>query len=251
MTDEFSDAEKEQLDALDRWVRSNPRGDSEPSISEERMKELTQSAIRVGQERQLHKRRGRRLKMVAAVAVAAATVAGGAVAAYMLTADRPSEPLLGVTCRASSERDSTAVVLGPDANVDPVGRCRERWLGGSLGRLGPMGQPPHLIACVGDKGAIEVMPGEDGGCKGLGFAELDLEPSAAEVTLLKLERRVRETVNEVPCLNVAQSSSKSRQILDELGLVDWKIKINPDAVESNCTGAIIVVADQQVIIHTL
>ncbi|MBX3314271.1 MAG: hypothetical protein KF906_08115 [Actinobacteria bacterium] len=238
------------IEELGRWLRTDPPAPvGFDPMSDERMAELTERAMAEGRRRRVTRVRRRR-GLIVGVGIGVAAVSGTAVAALVERGPEP-RPEVGVVCRAEPTADADAIVVpfGPD----PVESCRARWADGSFGELGTEGRPDELTACVDDRGTIEVLPGPRDVCVGAGMTPLDPEATADPIvaTRVELQDRIVEEINSIDCLTADEAAAAARRILDDLGLDDWPVSVNPDAIGARCAKAGIAADGDRVFVFRL
>lgn len=233
------------LDALAHWIRAQGSDDAVAALTDDRMRELTDRALAEGRRRRTSRRR-RRLAAGLGVGVLAA---GSAVAAAVALRSEPTAPEIGIVCRAEAALDASAIVIEPGS--DPIAACRARWDAGDFEDAGTSDEPRDLVACIGRPGGIEVFPGDAGTCEQLGLDQADTTPSADNGARLDLQDRLIADINEIDCLSAAEAEAEARRILAELGLDEWTVRVNDDAVGADCAKAGIETGATTVFIHRL
>ena len=121
-------------------------------------------------------RPARSARRLALVLAALLTIAGGAAAAGLFTADDVNVQA-GVGCydRAALQADTT--IMGPVA--DPVAACAALWREGVVDDR-PTAEAPPLVACTGKDQPVRVLPGDGPDtCSGLGLVPLPDDYSQA------------------------------------------------------------------------
>ncbi len=170
----------------------------------------------------------RRRRWLVAAGVSAIVVVGGAgVAAYVGT--RPSVPSAGVMCRASISNRSAIVI---ESTADPIVGCAALWARGDLpeiGRPGP-GDVPTLVACVGERGVLEVLPVSAGQtCADAGLVDADAS-GLADDPVTRLQELLALRINLTPCQPVEPAVDLVEASLREVGLTDVTVDVRePDA----------------------
>lgn len=165
----------------------------------------------------------RRRRWLVVAGVSAIVVVGGAGVAAFVGA-RPSTPTAGVVCRASIS-NSSAIVIEPSA--DPVAACADLWARGDLpeiGQKGP-GEIPRLVACVGARGTLEVLPAAKGQtCAAAGMVEADPSGSLDD-PVVALQERLAIDINVAACQAIEPATDIVEAALRELELPSWTIEV--------------------------
>jgi hypothetical protein len=123
-------------------------------------------------------RPARTARRLALVLAALLTVAGGAAAAGVFSAD-DVKVQAGVGCYQRAALQADITIVGPVA--DPVAVCAALWREGVVdGR--PVAEAPPLVACTGKDQPVRVLPGDGADtCSGLGLVPLPADYSQAAV----------------------------------------------------------------------
>ncbi len=241
------DNERELFEELSAWILAESAatpaldptsGDLDESerMSDERMAELTELVIAKGRRLQSRTPRHRRRRRLAVgTVIAVALTATTAVGAYVISREQPSSPAAGPACRAEAKVDASALVI--PVTDDPVADCRSAWDNGSLRKFGIDQPPESLTACINKQGAIEVFPGTESVCAQLGLSLADTALNVENRRIVELNDRIISDINEKDCLSAEQAEVTARRLLDDLGLDDWTVTVNADAVGAECAWA--------------
>ncbi|MGB3410871.1 MAG: hypothetical protein WBA45_06695 [Microthrixaceae bacterium] len=241
------DNERELFEELSAWILAESAGtpaldptsgdlDKSERMSDERMAELTELVISRGRRLQSRTPRRRRKRRIAVgTAIAVALTATTAVGALVLSREQPTNPAAGSACRAEAKKDASALVI--PLTDDPVAYCRSAWDSGSLKKFGIDSPPKSLTACINGQGVIEVFPGTESVCAQLGLSLADTNLNPENRRIVELNDRIISEINETDCLSAEEAESTARRILNDIGLDDWTVRINADAVGADCAWA--------------
>lgn len=156
--------------------------------------------------------------------VAATLILTTALAAGAYVLHRSATELLSIGCyeEVSLEADTTVVA---DRQADPTVTCASIWKE-AFGQ----DQPPSLVACVLESGAVGVFPGTEDTCSSLGLALLDKDQYQQEQpSLVKLKDALERRFQAADCL----TEDKARDIVNEelrrAGLTDWTVETVNDS----------------------
>lgn len=218
--------DRSPFDELMAWRRTETS-----AMSDERLAELTDEAI---QRAERHRRTSRKKRLAAGIALATALSSGTAVAAAVLLRE-PTRPQAGIVCRNAADPNADAVVIRP--SDDPVEACRSAWNDETSDEFSEPA-PSQLVACVNANGTLEVIPGDDSSCASIGYAPAAKELSPAGQTLIDLERRLVDEINEGACIPVDKAKTLAEAIVADLGLQStWQVELNSDAQGQLCAQA--------------
>lgn len=176
---------------------------------------------------------GRRRAAVAAVSagVVAAAVGGLGVAAW-ISRGQPTQPQLPVACRAEAATDADAVLI--DAQRDPIAGCQEVWRTGDLRDTRGDRPVPHLFVCIANGGVTEVFPGDGEGCADLGLEPADPQLSPESEALVAFNERIIAEINSQPCQSGDEAQAHASSLLEDAGLADWRVQIDPNTEGLPC-----------------
>lgn len=131
--------------------------------------------------------------------------------------------------------DGTTAVL-PNDGTSPVEACRAQWEAGNM-QPGVATAPP-LVACVGDEGAVEVIPAEgSGACDAAGLGEWTRQPEYEEVGTAVREARVGFHDRYQAAGNGCATEQDWRAALDgvlEQAGSPWRLEVNRVEPERRC-----------------
>jgi hypothetical protein len=165
----------------------------------------------------------RRRRWLVAAGVSAIVVVGGAgVAAFVGT--RPSAPAAGVVCRASVS-NSSAIVIEPTDT--PIAACAALWARGDLPEIDRKGsgEIPRLVACVGERGVLEVLPLSAGqSCDAVGMVDADATGTGSD-PVVALQELLAVRVNLAPCQSPDAVTDRVDESLREVGLASWTVEV--------------------------
>ena len=157
-------------------------------------------------------------RLVTAAAVVAVVGVGAAVAAVW--SKQPADAAT-VLCYSSVDVEPAAVVgMVAEPGVDPTRLCATPWTDGRLGT----GPAPDLVACVNDRDATVVVPGDTTSCERLGWPIADLRITADADIDVRVTREVPDVLAEcLPDLDAGRSAVE--RLLSELGADGWTVEV--------------------------
>lgn len=133
---------------------------------------------------------------------------------------QPSERPHEVSCyrEASTGADRAEAQVGADD--DPVSVCARLW---ESGDLWAEPRPSELASCVTPARSIAVVPGDgEESCVALGWAPLDWDASAREVSLLDAD--LRRFHLDHACPSEEEARAHAERLLERHGLEDWDVQ---------------------------
>jgi hypothetical protein len=197
----------------------------------EQIVELTYSRLSDGR---VGKRRWTRLKKLFVITSIVLSIGGSGsfAVARLITTEKPRIVLAGVVCRETATQPSNGVVLG--INGDPIGACRKNWETGTLAMARKGGPIPHLAACISKQNVVEVFPAFEEICAQMGLRIADLQLDKDQEKVVAMQKRVMEVVNNA-CVSLDAAQRVVKEILQDLKLLDWKLKIGVNAASEPCS----------------
>ncbi len=228
-------APSEDNDLVAEWIRNHPEvwDDAFPEPSEDDLDADARRVLLRSAEVAALPARRRRRTATAIVVGAVVLASGSAGVAALIRSGQPTQPALGIACRAAEGIQADAIVIPPDA--DPIAACTDRWADGDLG---PVSVVPSLTMCIAATGVVEVYPGDAAVCERLGLASADNELSAENQAVLALNDRLVEEINLAVCRPTAEVLLAVQDIVDDAELAGWIVRIRDDAArDAECAKA--------------
>jgi hypothetical protein len=211
-----------------------------PSARLQLRKEALMEEVRKDRKRPTYRKRRRRL---AAILLPAALLGVAATSYVILRSDEVVAA--GIGCHDAANNDANMAIVSTTGE-HPVDVCTRIW---NEGGLGDLGTAPPMTACVGDGGAIHVLPStEEGICTKLGFQELPEDYVREAKRFIAMRDAVVEEMYKVAtagpaternaCLSIDQSLDIARTILAEHNFDHWSVEVHPGDYEGReCANA--------------
>jgi hypothetical protein len=228
------------LDLLREHVRRKAASIEPGTSTDELVAHITLEHHRHEDEPVSSRRPGRRWGSVALFVAASLGIGAGAVVtAALVDRAQVTQPQL-VACHPSvAERDVSVLV---EPGTDPIGACADEWRAGRLPdpeQQSPGSDPP-LVGCTGDRGVLEVFPGDGPEvCAQLGLSEADVA-GMLDDPVAELSRRTVEEIN-ARCLPFDVAVARARELLSEIGLQGWNVV----AIDDGGTCAVVGMSDTE------
>jgi hypothetical protein len=161
-------------------------------------------------------RRRRRWKRITFFVTGATVLVGAGVTTAVLRSRAPEDPTI-LGCYSTIEDDAVVEFILPNADRNAIESCAELWTDGTFGH----GEVPQLAACVTKDDFVVVLPASDGICAERGSEVAILAEGETADPATELQSLLSERFGE-GCLTAAQAVGAVQQILEELGVFDWK-----------------------------
>ena len=183
-------------------------------------------------------------RRVALLVIGATVVCASAAAALILTR-RPGDPTV-LSCYSSSDvEQALQFAIPPDAQRTAIEQCAELWSDGRISTNGP----PGLVACVTDADIVAVLPGDEAACAAAGWVLAATSTGPGIDRTSDLTNTLSDRFAD-QCVNPDAAIATVEQVLDELGLVEWRIDDRTTDPES-CTAPIVDVPSRSIDVVSL
>lgn len=155
---------------------------------------------------------------VGGVSVVVIVGSGVAVAARWL--DRPADTVtLSCYSEAAPEPDvQVGLMIDPDST--PEAQCARLWTDGALGS-GPV---PPLTSCVTREGITAVIPGEQGDCERIGFADRDPSVNSGGDDAARVASAVVERYPTTCVASTGDAVAMIESIIADLRVTGWEVR---------------------------
>lgn len=217
--------DRDRFEAIRRYFESLPDVEA-PDPDSPRGRVIYAAVLARHRRRTARRRRVRRLVLVFGTLLVLAGTA------YALL--RPPADSLAVTCFADADLDADryGAVLDPDDDAMAV--CAQAWERGDLTHPEvARGEVPPLVSCISETESRWVFPASSSDfCATLGLPEAG--PPLEGDPVLELSSRLESYAESEGCITMEQAEVQVREILDDLGLDEWAVTVQPPVAGRPC-----------------
>ena len=167
------------------------------------------------------KRTGRRTRRAVISGVVGVVAVAGTAAAITIRDDKPRE-VRTIGCWSSAVAPPPEIVVVEWTGDSPVQSCQKAWRNGGFETI-QAADPPPLVPCISDDGAVAVVPGDAATCEELELASFDPTPDLEGERIRSAIAAIETRITQEACLPPTAAMIVVKEALDDAGLTDWTI----------------------------